>query len=239
MEPADEESDEVLSKLAVRESEYLFLAAQHRADPSSRLRTSYVIAVDRSAIYDVPGTPDVVAIHLERDEAAGTVRAAMETEALVPLAERWLIARGADPKQFTQSAAPLDPADQLTRRIEEFLRCSGDRFNVRNSYTDGSEPYDVWVVAEDTAPSSAEAPVRAFHSRRQVDDDTYTVREGGFAGLDAAYAWTRDTSVPLPPVISPSARAAAARQSTIPATGAPRLAPRSAQPPPAGRPRSR
>ncbi|MFF2955717.1 glycosyl hydrolase [Kitasatospora sp. NPDC057965] len=217
----------------------MVLAAQHRADPSTRLRTSHVIAFDRSAIYGVPGEPDIVAVHLERDDSAGTIRAAMKTEALVPLAERWLIARGADPEQLAQTAIPIRPADPLTRQIEEFLRSSGDRFTVRGSFTDESEPYDIWVIAQDTAPSPAEASVRVWHNRRQVDSDTYTVREGGFADLDAAYAWTRDTSAPLPPVTSPSARAAAARHSTVPAAGRPRLDPTPVQPPPGpGRPRS-
>ncbi|MFF2747820.1 hypothetical protein ACFVVA_19995 [Kitasatospora sp. NPDC058048] len=198
-----------------------------------------MIAFDRSAVCGVPGEPDIVAVHLERDDTAGTIRAAMATEALVPLAERWLISRGADPEQLTPAANPISPAALLTLQIEEFLRSSGDRFTVHTSYTDASEPYDIWVIAQDTAPSLAEAPVRVWHSRRQVDDDTYTLREGGFADLDAAYAWTRDTSAPLPPVTSPSARAAAARKNTVPDIARPHLSPTSAQPPPAGRPRSR
>ncbi|MGW3183252.1 glycosyl hydrolase [Kitasatospora sp. NPDC001119] len=218
----------------------MVLTAQHRADPSTRLRTSYVIAFDRSAIYGVPGEPDIVAVHLQRDDTAGTIRAAMTTEALVPLAERWLISRGADPEQLAQTAMPIRPADPLTRQTEEFLRSSGDRFTVRSSYTDEGEPYEIWVIAQDTAPSPVEAPVRVWHNRRQVGDDTYTLREGGFADLDAAYAWTRDTSAPLPPVTSPSARAAAARQSTVPAAGRSYLNPTSVQPPPGpGRPRTR
>ncbi|MFJ9446728.1 hypothetical protein ACIRRH_33445 [Kitasatospora sp. NPDC101235] len=198
-----------------------------------------MIAFDKSAIYGVPGEPDIIAVHLERDNVTGTIRAAMETEALVPLAERWLIARGADPEQLASSAAtPIRPADPLTRRIEESLRSSGDRFTVRDSYTDEGEPYDIWVIAQDTAPAATD-PVRVFHYQRQVDDGTYTVREGGFPDLDAAYAWTRDTSVPLPPVTSPSARATAARQTTIPTSDTPPLTPASARPPSTGRPRSR
>ncbi|MFD0561843.1 hypothetical protein ACFQ2M_07195 [Kitasatospora saccharophila] len=86
--------------------------------------------------------------------------------------------------------------------------------------------------------------MRVFHDRRQIDNDTHTLREGHFVSVEDARAWTDDLDSPLPPpALSPSARAAAALLgSSAAAAGWARVVstpPPAAPPPGNGRPPSR
>ncbi|MFF2657351.1 hypothetical protein ACFVUH_08290 [Kitasatospora sp. NPDC058032] len=168
----------------------------------------------------VPGLASLRAVHVERDLADRVFKVASAPFPLEAMAQGWLVERGADPAAFT-SRTPIGPADEETRRIEELLRGAGPgRLAVHEDYTYSTEPYDIWVIATDTRAEDPRLPVRVFHERRQVDDDTYTLREGHFPTVAAARTWTQDPDAPLPQRSSPSARAAAAaRASTCTATG--------------------
>ncbi|MEU9074539.1 hypothetical protein AB0D22_07630 [Kitasatospora sp. NPDC048538] len=192
------------------------LSDQHAAD----LTSSYYVLFDTAHVWnDIPGQASVLAVHVERDLAAGAFEVDFTFQPLVAMAQRWLVERGADPARFTD-LVPITAADRETERVEDLLRAAGpDRFTVHDQYTYDAEPYDIWVIATDTLAVESDRPVRVFHEQRQVDADTYTLREGHFATIDDAQAWTADPSSPLPQASpSPSARAAAARHTTA-ATG--------------------
>ncbi|GAA2267044.1 hypothetical protein GCM10010430_60250 [Kitasatospora cystarginea] len=175
---------------------------------------------DRTHMWnDLPGQPSVMAVHVERDLAAGLFEIDFAFQPLVAMAQRWLVERGAEPTRFTDLVR-ITAADRETERVEDLLRAADpDRFTVHDQYTYDAEPYDIWVIATDTLTVESDRPVRVFHEQRQVDADTYTLREGHFATIDDARAWTADPTSPLPQASpSPSARAAAARH-TAAATG--------------------
>ncbi|WP_157531420.1 MULTISPECIES: hypothetical protein [unclassified Kitasatospora] len=187
--------------------------------------------------WDVPGLPQIAAIHVHRDLDAGTFRFDYSREPLVALAQRWLIARGADPTVIArQSDGAVAPADSATTDLEERLRLSGDRFDIRDDYTDdtvtdperGTEglpssgpewaarlqySFYTWAIARDTQQLPGQPEYRVFFEEIDMRADTYTLREGGFETWAAASDWTQDTSQPLPPIPAEedSARAAAAR----------------------------
>ncbi|MFJ4676898.1 hypothetical protein [Kitasatospora sp. NPDC088783] len=183
------------------------VSEQHRRDGDD----SYLVFYNAAHAYgDVPGLPAMVAVRIQRDRAAGTFEMEYAWHPLAAMAEAWLVQRGADPAAFTRQG-PIGPADRETERIEALLRGSVNRFAVHDDYSFDTVPYDTWVIATDTQAADPARPVRVFHDRRQVDDDTYTLREGHFATVEDARAWTDDPDSPLPPAaLSPSARAAAA-----------------------------
>ncbi|MER6398515.1 hypothetical protein ABT263_21045 [Kitasatospora sp. NPDC001603] len=193
---------------------------------------------------DVPGLASLRAVHVERDRTAGVFTIESASFPLVAMAQNWLVGRGAAPDRFT-SRTPIGPADRETRRVETLLRETGpERFTVHDDYTYTTEPYDIWVIATDTRTDDPQLPVRVFHERRQVDDDTYTLREGHFPTVGAARAWTQDPDAPLPqPRTSPSARAAAASRGNSRSAAGPVVStaptPGPAAPPAPGRTRTR
>ncbi|MFC9331722.1 hypothetical protein [Kitasatospora sp. NPDC057015] len=188
---------------------------------------------------DIPGLSSFLAVHVERDLAAGVFEIAFAPQPLAAMAQQWLVERGADPATFTR-LGPITAADQETERVESLLRGAGpDRYTVHDHYTYDSEPFDIWVIATDTQAAASDRPVRVFHDRRQVDHNTYTLREGHFATIDDARAWTDDPSATLPQAApSPSARAAAARRSTTATGTAPVISALPAAPPPQGNSRA-
>ncbi|MGW2546692.1 hypothetical protein ACWC5I_38920, partial [Kitasatospora sp. NPDC001574] len=164
------------------------LSDQHTTDPhTADLTASFYVMFDKATEWHaVPGLPSLLAVHVERDLADGVFEVESASFPLVAMAQGWLVERGADPAGFV-ARNPIGPADEETRRIEELLRGAGPgRLTVHDDYTNSSEPYDIWVIATDNRSEDPRLPVRVFHERRQVDDDTYTLRDAADAALTRA-----------------------------------------------------
>ncbi|MEU4300045.1 hypothetical protein [Kitasatospora aureofaciens] len=218
------------------------LAVQNTTNPHTPLLTdSYLVVHDGTMTWDIPGSEQLAGIHVRRDLGAGTFRLEYQRAPIVALAQNWLVSRGADLGQVTPHDERLPTCDQPSRALEQRLAQAGDRYWIANSYTSdlvldpahssGGPPssnedlvydFNTWVIAEDQRPAAGEHPVRVFYEDVDYLGRTYTLREGGFPDLDAAYEWTRRAGAPdnpLPPVGVESARSAAAR-ATSPATAA-------------------
>ncbi|WP_416971609.1 hypothetical protein [Streptomyces sp. 4F14] len=213
------------------------LAVQHTANPYTSLLTdSYLVVHDGTMTWDMPGSPQLAAIHVERDLGVGTFRLDYERAPIVALAQNWLVSRGADLDQVTPRDEGLPTCDESSRELEQRLALSGDRYWFANSYTSdlvlvdparssGGLPSDeeliydfnTWIIAQDQRPEPGQHPVRVFYEDIDFLGRSYTLREGGFPDLDAAYEWTRragEPDNPLPPIeieAAPSPRSAAAR----------------------------
>ncbi|MGK4581687.1 hypothetical protein [Kitasatospora sp. HPMI-4] len=220
---ADPESSRTINRLFNPESSLWIIAhcaAAPLRRPGPRLH-DYFLLLDSYACYtERPGAPEIVAAHFDRDPNTLMIRATMTSHALVPLAQNWLVGRGAEPGRVLEPEGWSDPLDAETERLEEFLRGSGERFEVHDTFTRHEPPYETWVIATDTEQSPGPAQVFFW----QLPDDkspAYTVRSGQFDSLDAAYEWTRDTSAPLPA----AARAQAARLRAAPIQPSPTQTP--------------
>ncbi|MEY9876312.1 hypothetical protein ABH931_005822 [Streptacidiphilus sp. MAP12-33] len=245
------------------------LAVQHTVNPHTPLLTeSYLLVHDATMTWDIPGSPQLAGIHVQRDRGAGTFRLEYERAPIVALAQQWLVSRGADLGQVTPHAEWLPTTDQPSRDLEQRLALAGDRYWFANSYTSdlvldpahssGGPPsaaedlvydFNTWIIAQDRQPEPGQQPVRVFFEDVDYLGRTYTLREGGFPDLDAAYDWTRragEPDNPLPPVevapvASPRTAAARATSSATAAGAAPAevAASPTATDPTATRPRSR
>ncbi|MFE2111203.1 hypothetical protein ACFXAF_35800 [Kitasatospora sp. NPDC059463] len=211
LQALDSESARTLNELLNPERSLWVVRAQHAENPySPDLRESFLLVIDEAP---EPGVPQVLGVHLHRDLADRTVRAGMHRSVLIPLAQNWLVGRGADPDLVREPDGWSDPVDAETARLEDLLRSSGSRYEIRNDYNTTTAPYEKWVIADDTDALDPKTPVAVFVWRRESDDDTtYTVRGGHFATVEAAHEWTRDTSASLPEPSRPAtSRAEAAR----------------------------
>ncbi|MFI9787341.1 hypothetical protein ACIHEI_28130 [Kitasatospora sp. NPDC051984] len=229
---------------------------QHTANPHTPLLTdSYLVVHDATMTWDIPGSPQLAGIHVQRDLGTGTFRLEYERAPIVALAQNWLVSRGADLDQVTPRDESLPTCDQPSRDLEQRLAQAGDRYWFANSYTSdlvldpsrssGGPPstdeqliYDfhTWIIAEDLRPEPGQHPVRVFFEDVDYLGRSYTLREGGFPDLDAAYKWTHRAGAPdnpLPPVEVETAtnpRSAAARTTSPAAAARPAAAVPEAQP---------
>jgi hypothetical protein len=184
---------------------------------------SFFVLHDGSATWGAPGAPQLIALHITRDLTARTFAIAEATHPTVPFAQRWLAERGCDPDtiRLPEGRYAL-PADALTSQLEEQIRHSGGRYEVKDHYTHGSEPYETWVMVRDTDPGSVDRPVRIFLEEADLKAFTYTLREGAFRDGTAANQWLFDSDTPLPeptehlPLARRRAQAALARSTTDP-----------------------
>jgi len=221
------------------------LAVQHTANPHTPLLTeSYLVVHDGTMTWDVPGSKQLAGIHVQRDLGAGTYRLEYQRAPIVALAQNWLVSRGADLDQVTPRGEGLPTCDQPSRELEQRLASAGDRYWIVNSYTSdvildparssGGPPstdeelvydFNTWIIAQDQRPKPGQHPVRVFYEDVDYLGRSYTLREGGFPDLDAAYKWTRragEPDNPLPPIeieAASSPRSTAAR-TTSPAAAA-------------------
>ncbi|MFB7474272.1 hypothetical protein [Kitasatospora sp. NPDC056184] len=233
---ADAESARTINRLFHPESSLWMIAKQWASDtprrPGARLH-DYFLLLDAYASYDErPGAPQIVAAHFDRTPGTRTVRATMTSHALIPLAQNWLVGRGADPSRVLEPKGWSDPLDAETERLEDFLRGSGERFEVHDTFSRHEPPYETWVIATDAQQTSGPAAEVFFWRVPDEKSPAYTVRHGQFDSLKAAYEWTRDTSAPLPA----ATRAQAARHRVAPLKPSPTNSP---TPPPATDPSTR
>jgi hypothetical protein len=174
------------------------LRIQHSAD-----RSFYLILDEMAMAGDLPGPPQVLAVHVERDRAQGRARVEHHFTAMVPLAQLWLVEHGADLSAVAvRSGIYARPTGSATLRAEERLRTAG-RYEVLAHFTYTWEPSESWVLALDRHQPDPHQPYRVFH--REVgpcrpsaggfalEPDpvraSYTVTEHGFGSLDAVQEW--------------------------------------------------
>lgn len=177
------------------------LAEHHTADGEH----SFYVLFDRSATFDHPGTPPYVALHLKRDHDQRSFGFEHAELPLPAMAQSWLVHRGCP-----SDAIGLDPelghqpADETTRTLERRLAGDGDHFAMGYSYT-RDDPNDwVTVVALRALDGRPTSPYRVVVEEVDPDAWTHTLREGGFATVQAALQWCHDrlmgSAGPLPPV---------------------------------------
>lgn len=231
-EPADATVGTDFADVTLCDDQFVPLAEHHTADG----RTSYLAFYDSAAIWGAPGAPAYVAMHLVRDTERHTFGFEADTHPVLPLAQRWLIARGcpADAIELTAQGQRPHPADGLTTQLEQRLKLAGDRYEVLDHHTHNPGTFDfgveTWTLTRDHDPASAELPYRLFIETVTKDLNTYMVREGAFPTAEAAEDWLDnhddDTPLPQPARTRPGddqqrAQAARARSSTNPASGNP------------------
>ncbi|WP_431949519.1 hypothetical protein [Actinacidiphila sp. bgisy167] len=228
-EAVSEQIEEDFFSVTLSDDVFVALAEHHSDDG----RDTYLLYHDRAAIWDTPGTAEYVAFHLTRDVERRTFDFAYERAPVVPLAQNWLIRRGCPPEATmpTRNHGPR-PADALTSRLEDLLRTNPDgRYEVVDHYTDNPGYFDfgseVRTLVRDSHPDSAHAPYRLFLEETVKDFRSYTMREGEFAGAEAADAWAMDRTAPLPLAPAPEsvvAHRAQAARTRSPLAGAAGLA---------------
>ncbi|GHF27399.1 hypothetical protein GCM10010218_05440 [Streptomyces mashuensis] len=193
------------------------LIAHHTPDGAR----SYLVLHDGAAIWDVPGTAQLIAVVVSRDLGSQTLCFESERHPVLPLAQRWLIAHGAVPDAVrlpAQWGGPK-PTDTLTSVLEEQLLTSGDRYEVLDHYTGDCGEYETYVLVHDKDPASAGQPYRLFLEQMASASDTYTLREGAFRTEDGAREWMAERGGPLPaPHMVPGALAVPRTQAARAAT---------------------
>ncbi|MFE6053120.1 hypothetical protein ACFQ6N_20365 [Kitasatospora sp. NPDC056446] len=196
---------------------YTSLAVQHATSPHAELlRDSFYVVHDGTMTWhDVPGLAQYAAIHVQRNLGDGTYRFDYSRHPIASLAQNWLAGRGADPEQLTVEVEDPMSTDQATRGLEGFLAASGDRFRLVDDYThDSPDFYKTWIIATDVRPDPGQQPIRVFYEDVDTATHSYTLRQGGFATVEAARSWVDrlgHPENPLPPLTgAPSARAAGA-----------------------------
>lgn len=200
--------------------DFVSLAEHHDADRS----TSYLVAHDESATWGNPGTPQILAIKVSRDFERNTFTIQSAEHAIIPFAQNWLAEQGCPPEAIAQADQDLmEPADDLTARIERKVRTSGTRYDVLDSHSSDFDPCEIWTLTRDAQAEAA--PVRLFLEEGNFDTHTYTLREGAFEDESAARSWLDDRSTPLPQPAehhgeSPGRRAQAALARSAGATAA-------------------
>ncbi|MFJ9447975.1 glycosyl hydrolase [Kitasatospora sp. NPDC101235] len=188
---------------------------------------SFIIAFDKTATWDYPNKANIVSFDADRDSSRGMFSMHRERHATFAFAQNWLVNRGCPPDTLAPVLGGPTPADELSVRVEDRIRRSGERLEVADyQVIDGAET-EGWSIAVDS--EAKELPVRLFIETLQPDQWTYTVREGAFPDHAAADEWLekRSTPLPEPPEYRRDAlrtRAALARSTTSPANAAAVLA---------------
>ncbi|OCC11530.1 glycosyl hydrolase [Streptomyces sp. PTY087I2] len=190
--PADDTSAEEAETFS--SADLSALSHHHTAPNGSH---SFVVAHDRSVTWGIPGEPQVVAVMVARDLGQSTFTMETSYHAAVPFAQNWLAERGCPPEHIALVGDDfVQPADDLTLRVEQQIRDSGTRYEVLDTYTSDDEPCETWTLARDSHAS--EAPIRVFLQEWDLDAGTYSMREGAFADAGTAQSWLDDRGDPLP-----------------------------------------
>lgn len=209
------------------ESTELTVLAEHHTDDQ---RHSYYVMHNRAVTWGIPGEPQLVALHLQRDVEARTFRFQHERLPLPAIAQSWLIARGC-PKEAIGLRPDMgtDAADEATKALEDRLTTDGDHFALVTSYT--SDDPDRMQITVLLAAIDEKAPLRFRVLLEEVDTEhwTHTLREGGFQTYEQATAWWHahwsGEDVPLPTAPLATRHRAPSAMPGIPAAPAPRTGP--------------
>ncbi|MGP4112713.1 hypothetical protein ACTWP5_17620 [Streptomyces sp. 4N509B] len=203
-EPADRATASHLDELQLSDDSFTPLAWHHERDGSA----SFWIFHDGAAIWDVPGTGQLVALCVARDPGSRRCYVERSRASLMPLAQRWLISRGAPPQALAvrHPEQLRRPADSHTVWLERQLRDSHHRYRIEHEYThepaSAAEGYVVEVVLRDRDIHHAHQPYRLIVEQTRPDGASYTLRQGAFPDHDAAMTWLArwhtDRTLPLP-----------------------------------------
>ncbi|MFI6289357.1 hypothetical protein ACIBCM_32210 [Streptomyces sp. NPDC051018] len=186
-EAATDQVDEAFWKhIDIHETDFTGLAEHHTEDGQH----SYYVLHDGSVTWGIPGEPQIVALHIQRDTDAKVFRFQHTTVPLPAMAQSWLIARGCPKERIRR---PPDTgaasADDTTRALEERLMADGDHFALLASYThDTSDTPEITVLLR-AVDESEPLPFRVLLERVDTTAWTHTLREGGFSTFEDATAW--------------------------------------------------
>lgn len=209
------ETTDRLYTFLLNEPEYTLLASHHEGD------SSFAVLFDSSATWGIPGTADLLAVHVARNQMWRTFDFDRARLPMVALAQQWLVARGCPPEAIVlQPERATQPADQQSTALETRLRTMPGRYTLLDHYTDDSGPFESWAMLRDTHPESAGTPVRVFIESADINAGTYTLREGAFTDEDAAQEWLDERPGPLPPALRTSRPGPASRPAVPPPPGA-------------------
>lgn len=205
----------------------LTVLAEHHTDDQ---RHSYYVLHDGAVTWGIPGEPQLVTLHLQRDVQARTFRFQHEQLPLVPMAQSWLIARGC-PKDAIGLRPDMgtDAADEATKALEARLASDGDHFALVTSYT--SDDPDRMQITVLLAAIDDKAPLRFRVLLQEVDPEhwTHTLREGGFSTYEQATAWWQahwsGEDVPLPTAQTATRHSAPSALPGLPTAHVPRIGP--------------
>ncbi|MFI9210247.1 hypothetical protein ACIGW7_19180 [Streptomyces sp. NPDC053253] len=199
---ADEEvCDDFYRQVSVTQDMLVRLAEHHTADGAH----SYYVLFDGSATWGIPGTPQVMAVCLQRNLAKRSFSFEQVRLPLPAMAQSWLIHRGCPPETLDLDPEAGPPAaDEMTRALERRLAGYGDRYAMGYSYTSDDPDDMVTVVVLRALDERAPNPFRVLVEEVDTDAWTHTLREGGFATKEEALRWCDDRiagdAAPLPPV---------------------------------------
>ncbi|NGO42916.1 hypothetical protein [Streptomyces ureilyticus] len=201
-EAADERTEDTFWHAIGTEQDLLTALAVHHSPDGSH---SFYVLHNGAVTWGIPGEPQLVALHLQRDLVAGTCRFEHAELPLPAMAQSWLIHRGCPPGAIgLVPGRGTAPADETTRALERRLMGDGDQFALLHSYT-RDDPDDMsTVVVLRALDERSPAPFRVLHEEVDTDAGTHTLREGGFATAAEAVQWCDDhlggEAAPLPPV---------------------------------------
>ncbi|MFF8447712.1 hypothetical protein ACF06Q_08425 [Streptomyces leeuwenhoekii] len=206
-------------QVAVREDMLVPLAEHHTTNGHS-----YYVLFDRTATWGHPGDPQLVAVHLQRDQQKKTFNFERATMPLPAMAQSWLIRRGCPHDAISLNPELWSPpADEATRALEHRLAGDGDHYAMGYSYTSDYPDDMVTVVVLRALDEQAPSPYRVVVEEVDTEAWRHTLREGGFDTADDALLWCQDRLTgeagPLPPV---RRAAAPTRPAGLPKAPAPR-----------------
>ncbi|RSO24303.1 hypothetical protein DMH15_31335 [Streptomyces sp. WAC 06725] len=186
-------------QITLSENELTVVASHQQGDDS------YAVLHDRSMTWGLPGSPQYLAVHIDRNQPTGTFRYASERLPLVPLAQQWLVARGCSVSAL-RARTDLGPeaADAKTSALEAKLAASPGRYEILDHYTDDVIDFETTVLLRDQHPTAAQRPFRVLVEKWDFDANRYTLREGCFADAAQAGEWLEGRSTPLPESAVPS-----------------------------------
>ncbi|MEV7121192.1 glycosyl hydrolase [Kitasatospora griseola] len=188
LEPADEQTANTYDCTWIHDYQTI---SQHDAG-----ERSFIVAFNPTATWDVPNMPNIVSFDVVRDSKQATFSMHSFEHATLAFAQNWLINRGCPADALAPIADVPKPADELTVRVEDRIRHSGERLEVTERQVIDGDDVEGWSIAVDR--HGKDLPVRLFLETLQPDQYTYTVREGAFADHAAADAWLENRSTPLP-----------------------------------------
>ncbi|MFI1890246.1 hypothetical protein [Streptomyces jumonjinensis] len=166
--------------------DFTALAEHHTPDG----RHSYYVLHDDTATWGIPGAPQIVALHIQREPEERAYRFQYATVPLLAMAQSWLIARGCSKRGIRlPPGTGTASADDTTRALEERLMGDGDHFALLASYThDTSDTPEITVLLR-AVDEQEPLPFRVLLERVDTVSWTRTLREGGFRTYKEATAW--------------------------------------------------
>ena len=179
------------------------LAALSAADLSTvadhhTATASYLLMYDTTATWYDP-KPQVRTVAVYRFPESRTFALDTASHTGIAFAQRWLADRGAPLEAVSVAGNErARPADAATDCVEDKIRASGTRYDiVQIFHEDLDDTCDAWTLVRDSA--ATQLPVRVFLQQGDLEERTYTLREGAFPDTATALAWLAGRTGPLPP----------------------------------------